>query len=49
MIGQENFDKGYFSRVEKTNKFLAGEDWLIIGYTDDPMFEKLKPILEEAK
>ncbi len=39
MIGQENFDKGDFSRVVKTNIFGAGQDWLIIGYTDEPMYE----------
>ena len=44
MIGQENFEKGDFSRVEKTNIFGAGNDWLIIGYTDEPLYEKLKPI-----
>ena len=42
MIGQDNFDEGDFSRVEKTNIFGAGQDWLIIGYTDEPMYDKLK-------
>jgi len=46
MIGSENFEKGDFSSVEKTNIFGAGTDWLIIGYTDEPMYEKLKPLFE---
>jgi len=46
IIGQEEFKKGDFSRVEKTNIFGAGTDWLIIGYTDEPMYEKLKPLFE---
>ncbi|MES2864129.1 MAG: hypothetical protein V4666_08430 [Bacteroidota bacterium] len=41
MIGQENFDKGDFSRVGKTNIFGAGNDWLIIGYTDEPMYKDI--------
>ena len=46
MIGSEDFDKGDFSSVEKLNVFGAGQDWLIIGYTDEPLFEKLKPLFE---
>ena len=46
MIGSENFEKGDFSSIEKTNIFGAGTDWLIIGYTDEPMYEKLKPFFE---
>ena len=46
MIGSENFEKGDFSSVEKTNIFGAGTDWLIIGYTDEPIYEKLKPLFE---
>lgn len=42
MIGQENFDEGDFSRVEKTNIFGAGIDWLIVGYSDEPIYKKLK-------
>jgi hypothetical protein len=44
MIVQENFEKGDFSRVEKTNIFGAGVDWLIIGYTDEPIYKKIKPL-----
>lgn len=46
MIGQKEFKTGDFSRVEKTNIFAAGNDWLIIGYTDEPMYERLKDIEE---
>ncbi len=46
MIGQEEFKTGDFSRVEKTNVFGSGADWLIIGYTDEPMYEKIKPLFE---
>lgn len=44
MIGQEGFKTGDFSKVEKTNIFGAGDDWLIIGYTDEPMYERIKDI-----
>jgi len=44
MINQEGFKDGDFSQVEKTNIFGAGADWLIIGYTDEPMYDKLKDI-----
>lgn len=44
MVGQEEFKNGDFSRVEKTNIFGAGNDWLIIGHTDEPMYERLKDI-----
>lgn len=46
MIGSEDFDKGDFSSVEKLNVFGAGQDWLIIGYTDEVLYEKLKPFFE---
>lgn len=42
MIGQEEFKVGDFSRVEKTNTFLAGNDWLIIGYKEEPMYKELE-------
>jgi len=44
MIGQKEFKNGDFSRVEKTNIFGAGNDWLIVGYTDEPMYERLKGV-----
>jgi hypothetical protein len=44
MVGQKEFQTGDFSRVEKTNVFGAGPDWLIIGYTDEPMYERIKHI-----
>lgn len=47
MIGQEEFKNGDFSRVEPTNIFGAGQDWLIIGYDDESIYEKLKPILDK--
>jgi len=46
MIGSEKFDKGDFSSVEKLNVFGAGADWLIIGYTDEPLYEKVKHLEE---
>lgn len=46
MIGTLDFKKGDFSRVGKTNIVGAGNDWLIIGYTDEPMYEQLKPLFE---
>jgi hypothetical protein len=43
MIGSPDFDKGDFSSVEKVmNTIGAGPDWLIIGYTDEPMYKRLK-------
>lgn len=45
MVGLDGFKTGDFSRVEKTNIFGAGQDWLIIGHTDEPMYEKLQVIL----
>jgi hypothetical protein len=45
MICQENFDVGDFSRVEKTNIIGAGNDWLIIGYINEPIYEKLQKLL----
>jgi hypothetical protein len=47
MIGSTDFKNGDFSSVEKLNVFGAASDWLIIGYTDEPMYEKLKPLLEQ--
>lgn len=45
MISCEAFDKGDFTSVTKVEKVIgAGVDWLIIGYTDDPWYEKLKHI-----
>ena len=46
MIGQKGFKEGDFSGVKKTNIFGSGTDWLIIGFTDEPMFEKLTPLFE---
>jgi hypothetical protein len=45
MIGLTGFKDGDFSGVEQTNIFGAGVDWLIIGYDDEPMFDRLKPEL----
>lgn len=44
MILHAGFKKGDFSRVEKTNIFSAGNDWLVIGYTDEPMYGRIKDI-----
>lgn len=44
MIGMKEFKDGDFSRVEKTNIFGAGTDWLIVGYTDEPFFDKIKDL-----
>src|SRR5690242_7752809 len=46
MIGMKGFKEGDFSAVEKTNIFGAGTDWLIIGYEDEPMIEKIKTLFE---
>ena len=46
MIGMEEFKQGDFSRVEKTNIFGSGTDWLIIGYTEEPFYEKIKHLFE---
>ncbi len=42
MIGLKDF-----SSVEKLNVFGAGSDWLIIANNDDPMYDKLKHLIEE--
>lgn len=44
MIGSTKYETGDFSNVERTNVFGAGTDWLIIGYTEDPLYEKLKHV-----
>lgn len=41
MIGSDSFDNGDFSSVKKLNVIGAGQDWLIIGYTDEPLFQKI--------
>ena len=48
MIGMKEFDNGDFSRIGKTNTIGAGNDWLIIGYTNEPMYERLKPLLIDS-
>lgn len=45
MVSLDGFDKGDFSRVEKTNTFLSGVDWLIIGYVDEPMYDQFNSLL----
>lgn len=46
MIGSEAFDKGDFSSVTKVKDTIgAGTDWLIIGYTDELMYERLKDFI----
>lgn len=42
MIGNEGFDEGDFSSIEKLNVFGSGTDWLIIGYTKEPFYQKVK-------
>lgn len=45
MIGSKGFKTGDFSNVEKLmNTIGAGTDWLIIGYTDDPLYQKVKHV-----
>ena len=44
MIEQAGFQDGDFSRVGKTNICGAGSYWLVIGYTDEPMYARLKDI-----
>lgn len=46
MIEPKGFKDGDFSGVEKTNIIGAGNDWLIIGYNDEPMYEKLLPLIK---
>lgn len=48
MIGSDKFDKGDFSAVTKVkNTIASGTDWLIIGYTNDPLYEKVKHAVTE--
>lgn len=50
MIGSEKFDEGDFSSIEEQpNVIGAGSDWLIIGYTNEPMYEKIKTIFEQPE
>lgn len=44
-IIQVGFENGDFTGVEKTNIFGAGQDWLIIGYKDEPIFQQLKHLI----
>jgi hypothetical protein len=46
MIGSDDFDNGDFSAVEKLNVFGSGSDWLIIGYTDEPIYDKIKHLID---
>ena len=46
MIGSQKYKDGDFSNVEKVNVFGAGTDWLIIGYTDEPLIQELLPLFE---
>lgn len=46
MVGLQNFDKGDFSKVEKTNIVGAGNDWIYIGYPHEPMYDKIKILME---
>ncbi|WP_294203053.1 hypothetical protein [uncultured Chryseobacterium sp.] len=42
MIGSLKIDNGDFSDVEKTNIIGAGMDYLIIGYTNEKLYQELK-------
>lgn len=42
MIGLKDF-----STVEKLNVFGAGTDWLIIAENNDPIYEKVKHLIEQ--
>lgn len=44
MIGSKKYKDGDFSNVERLNIFGSGTDWLIIGYTDEPLYEKVKHV-----
>lgn len=44
MIGNTKYKDGDFSNVERQNVFGAGTDYLLIGYTDDPLYEKIKHV-----
>jgi hypothetical protein len=46
MIGLEGFKNQDFSKVKKTNILGVGDDWLIIGYVDEPMYERLNEIMD---
>lgn len=46
MIGSPKYDKGDFYNCEKQNIIAAGQDWLIIGHTNEPVYEKLKSVYE---
>ena len=46
MIAMKGFEEGDFSKVKKTNIIGAGDDWLIIGFVDEKLFEDLKPLFE---
>jgi hypothetical protein len=35
-----------FSNVEKLNVFGSGTDWLIIANNDDPIYDKVKHLIE---
>lgn len=45
MIGSARYDKGDFYNCEKQNIIAAGDDWLIIGYNNEPVYDKLKEVL----
>jgi hypothetical protein len=41
MIGLKDF-----SSIEKLNVFGSGNDWLIIGKQDEPLYDKVKHLIE---
>jgi len=47
MISIKGFENGDFSKVEKTNVFLSGNDWLIIGYKDEELYQTIKNLIKD--
>ena len=45
MISNDKYKVGDFSNVEKQNIMSAGQDWLIIGYDNDPLINKAQDLM----
>lgn len=49
MIGNEKFKQGDFYGVQRQNIMTAGQDWLIIGYNNDPFIESIQTLMGQTK
>lgn len=46
MISSEKYKDGDFSNVERQNIMSSGQDWLIIGYDNDPFIQTIQALMQ---